>query len=89
MFGFSLQKLLVLGLIIAAIWYGFKWVGKLDRDRKERLRESRNAASSDEGGGDDEGGSQDLAECTLCGTYVTARLSRCPDGRADCPSVEG
>ncbi len=83
MFGFSLQKLLFLGLIIAAIWYGFKWVGKLDRDRKERLRGSRNGGSSDEGGG------QDLAECTLCGTYVTARLSRCPDGHADCPSVEG
>ncbi|MCZ6885616.1 MAG: hypothetical protein O7E53_04525 [Alphaproteobacteria bacterium] len=82
MFGFSLQKLLVLGLIIAAIWYGFKWVGKLDRDRKERLRQSRDGAASD-------GDGQDLAECTLCGTYVTARLSRCPDGRADCPSVEG
>ncbi len=87
MFGFSLQKLLFLGLIIAAIWYGFKWVGKLDRDRKERLRESRDGGSP--GSGDNEDGGQDLAECTLCGTYVTARLSRCPDGRADCPSVEG
>ena len=87
MFGFSLQKLLVLGLIIAAIWYGFKWVGKLDRDRKERLRGSRDGGSP--GSGDDKGGGQDLAECALCGTYVTARLSRCPDGRADCPSVEG
>ena len=80
MLGFSLQKLLVLGLIVAAIWYGFKWVGKLDRDRKDRLRQSRDAAASD--------GSQDLVECALCGTYVTARIDRCPDERADCPRLE-
>lgn len=36
---FSIQKLLVLAAIIAAIWYGFKLVGRLDRARKRKLRE--------------------------------------------------
>ena len=31
MFGFSIQQPLVLVAIIAAVWYGFKWIGRLDR----------------------------------------------------------
>jgi len=79
MLGFSLSKLLVLILIIAAVWFGFKWAGKLDQARKARLRES--------GSGSGEGDSRDLAECPACGTYVTARLDQCPEGRADCPML--
>ena len=79
MFGFSLPKLLVLILIIAAIWYGFKWVGKLDRDRKDRLRNAESGSR-----GEDE---RDLVECAACGTYVTVGLDRCPEGRADCPML--
>ena len=89
MFGFSLQKLLVLGLIIAAIWYGFKWVGRLDRERKARLRAGKGGDGSGSGGGGNGGGSQDLVECALCGTYVTASIAQCPEGRADCPHAEG
>ena len=33
MFGFSLQKLLVLAAIVAAVWYGFKWVSRLQKQR--------------------------------------------------------
>jgi uncharacterized protein len=87
MFGFSLQKLLVLAVIIAAIWYGFKWVGRLDKNRKDRLREDKGGAGGASDG--DTGGDQDLTECALCGTYVAARVTRCPEGRADCPQVEG
>lgn len=79
MLGFSLSKLLVLILIVAAVWYGFKWVGRLDRVRKERLRES--------GSRPGDGGSRDLIECKACGTYVAAGLEECPEGRADCPMV--
>ena len=83
MFGLSLPKLLVLGLIVAAIWYGFKWLGRLDRERKARLRASREGRAPANGGG------QDLVECALCGTYVTAGIAHCPEGRADCPHVDG
>lgn len=40
MFGFSLGKLTILVAIILAIWFGFKWVGKLEADRKEKLRQA-------------------------------------------------
>lgn len=40
MFGFSLGKLVILAGILLAIWFGFKWVGKLEADRKERLRQA-------------------------------------------------
>lgn len=79
MLGFSLSKLLVLILIIAAVWYGFKWAGRLDQARKERLRRSD--------AGSDEEANRDLAECPACGTYVTARLDQCPEGRGDCPML--
>ena len=83
MFGLSLPKLLGLGLIIAAIWYGFKWLGRLDRERKARLRESQGGPAPAHGD------RQDLVECALCGTYVAAPIAHCPEGRADCPHVEG
>jgi hypothetical protein len=35
----SLQKILALLAIIALVWYGFKFVGRLDRARKQKLRE--------------------------------------------------
>jgi uncharacterized protein len=80
MFGLSLPKLLVLALIVAAVWYGYKWVGRWDQERKDKLRED---------GPDDRVGrdSQDLVQCTLCGTYGPADLERCPEGRDDCPMV--
>ena len=34
MLGFSLQKLLVLATIVAAVWYGFRWVSRLQEARK-------------------------------------------------------
>ena len=33
MFGFSIQKLLVLAAIIGAVWYAFKFVGRLQQAR--------------------------------------------------------
>lgn len=55
MFGFSLGKLVILAGILLAVWFGFKWVGKLEADRKERLRqaekEGRGASQGEKGGG--------------------------------------
>lgn len=79
MFGFSLPKVLVLALIVAAVWYGYKWMG-----RQNKLRD-------EERGGDDAIGrdSEDLILCALCGTYGPKDLERCPEGRDDCPMVGG
>lgn len=35
---FSFNKILMLIAILAAVWYGFKLVGRLDRARKRKLK---------------------------------------------------
>ncbi len=74
MFGFSLAKLVVLAAIIAAVWYGFKIIGR------------RNQASKVARAKPDEGriSAEDTVQCPRCGTYVvTSGATAC--GRADCP----
>jgi len=82
MFGFGLTKLLVLAAIIAAVWYGFKFVGRLDevrRGRADRERPQRRAA-----GNDSAAEIEDTVQCPVCGAYVVAR-SASPCERPDCP----
>lgn len=40
MFGFSFGKLVILVGIILAVWFGFKWVGRLEAERKERVNQA-------------------------------------------------
>ena len=87
MFGFSLQKLMLLVAIIGAVWYGFRLVsrlqdareveGKAGGGRKSKPRRRAAAkASADE--------AEAMVECPVCKTYVAARgAGSC--GRADCP----
>ncbi len=90
MFGFSLQKLIVLAGIIAAVWYGFKLVSRLDAARKAEARvsgdrnpkrgpfgrrRSRAPARND---------AEDMVQCPTCGAYISAQnTAGC--GRGDCP----
>jgi uncharacterized protein len=74
MFGFSLAKLLVLAAIIAAVWYGFKIIGRRNQSSKVAGNEPESPRIS----------AEDTIECTRCGTYVVvAGAVSC--GRADCP----
>jgi TRAP-type C4-dicarboxylate transport system permease small subunit len=75
MLGFSLPKLLFLAIVIAAVWYGWKWL------------ERRGAALSEDKPADKAALDQDLVACTACGTYVAPGLADCPDERADCPMI--
>jgi uncharacterized protein len=87
MFGFSLQKILVLVAIVAAVWYGFKWVSRLQAARDaeakaqgkraaKRRAPGRPSASADD--------AEDMVQCPVCRAYVQARgASSC--GRSDCP----
>ncbi|MDX1485422.1 MAG: hypothetical protein R3229_13185 [Alphaproteobacteria bacterium] len=79
MFGLSLPKILVLVLIVGAVWYGYKWLARTGEDDPEKLREDNSRS----------GAGEDLVQCALCGTYAPARVDRCPEGRADCPLVQG
>ncbi len=74
MFGFlSLPKLLFTALVIAAVWYGFKWINrtqKLRRENAERDRVSPESAAKR--------AVEDMVQCPDCGAYVPAH------GHHDC-----
>lgn len=87
MFGLpSLQKLIVLAAVVAAVWYGFKFLGRLQQARKAeaKLRESKggNPARKSEKpkGGAEANQVEDLVQCPSCGAYIQAG-STCDCGR--------
>ena len=91
MFGFSLQKLLVLAAVIALVWYGFKFVGRLQDQRKAdgglgarapRRSRRRGGAPAPEPRAQD---AEDMVACPVCQAYVQVRgAARCD--RSDCPN---
>ena len=80
MFGFSIQKLLVLIAIIGAVWYGFKLIGRLDQARKAqtRVRDGKRPAARSwwprrsAGAEDRPAEAQDMVQCPRCKAYVPA-----------------
>lgn len=90
MIDMSIGKLLVLALIVLAVWYGFKYVSRV-----EALRQNRRAAAQRGGGnigGGHVGGSgraaakpvEDLVKCQRCGAFVAAEgTANC--GKPGCP----
>ena len=82
MLGFSLTKLVVLAVVVAALWFGFRYMSRVDairrslREELDRRRAPPGATSAKE--------VEDLVKCARCGAYVAARnASAC--GRPDCP----
>jgi len=86
---FSIQKLAVFALIVAALWLGFRLVGSMDRRRKEGERQARRSGRKRflRGGGRNgpsEAADVDMVACRVCGDYIPATGARgC--GRSDCP----
>jgi uncharacterized protein len=76
MFGGPLGKLLILVAVIAAVWYGYKYVNRIGQIRAEQRRRT---PAPGKGAREIE----DMQKCRVCGAYVTARAGNC--GRADCP----
>lgn len=76
MFGLpSIQKLIVLGLVIAAVWYGFKFLGRLQSARKAeaKLRAAEGKKPPKKTpepppAADDK--VADLVPCPTCGAYI-------------------
>jgi uncharacterized protein len=79
---FSLGKLLVLAVILAVVWYGWKYVQRVEQVRRalkeeiERRRAGNSAPPSRP--------AEDLVKCSVCGTYVPSHGAHAC-GRADCP----
>lgn len=78
MFGISLSKLLLLGLVIAAVWYGWKWFERRGR-----------AAVDDKSGEAENARDHDLTACPDCGTYVAKPVTSCPEDHTNCPMKTG
>ena len=81
MFGLpSLSKLLVLVAIISAIWFGFRLLGQIDRNRREAARKEKeegrvNRAQSRQ--------VDDMVKCEVCGTFTPRGSKSC--GKPGCP----
>lgn len=73
-------KLLFTVLVVAAIWYGFKWLNsKTSGDGKVSGTRPRNRVSDD--GGD---AVEEMIRCKACGDFMPEnRAVAC--GRPDCP----
>ena len=86
MFGFSLYKLLVLLLVVGAVWYGFKFISRLQQARdsegkpRSRVRGRKPRASEPSASVE----AEDMVRCPTCDAFVAAR-STSPCGRDDCP----
>jgi hypothetical protein len=89
----SLPKLFWLILIIAAVWYGFRFLGRIDKARKRAAVDAVRAAAARAGAQRTAGRQaprgdlaqvEDTVKCRACGAYVPVRSpSRC--GRSECP----
>ena len=89
MFGFSLQKLLFTGIVIAAIFYGFRWFTEMQarRERDVRTRSKGGKPRGSANAGAAKSAEQDvetMIECTVCGSFVASGSAR-SCGREDCP----
>jgi hypothetical protein len=81
MFGFSMPKFLLFALVIAIVWFGFRYVSRVDAIRRQ-LREEMKRRQRPQGPVRIE--AEDLVKCAQCGAYVAAR-SGASCGRTDCP----
>ncbi|CCQ73641.1 Conserved protein of unknown function [Magnetospira sp. QH-2] len=80
MFGFSFPKLLFTALAIAAVWYGFKYITRLQerRDQAPKVRRGKQTGPAREAS------VEDMIQCEICGDFLSgARPRSC--GRKDCP----
>lgn len=73
---FSFSKLLVLAAIILAVWYGFKMLTRIQKERAraevDRARKPQRLTA------------EDMVQCKACGVYVPA-VGAVKCGRPGCP----
>ncbi|MCG8507696.1 MAG: hypothetical protein MI741_00570 [Rhodospirillales bacterium] len=84
MLGLSIGKLIFTVAVVAAVFYGWKWVGRIQAQKaqvkgraqqKTAGKQEENAAITD---------AVDMVQCPACGDYVPAKDAR-SCGREDCP----
>jgi len=71
---FAFPKLIIVALVVAAAWVGYRWLNGLTRELSNRRpTPPPNRAINTE----------DLVACGVCGAYVANGAGAC--GRSDCP----
>ena len=93
MFFASFEKLFLLIGIIAAVWYGFRFMSMVERVRARGQQAQQQARRPNPAAGKTANGRspsrpaanvEETIRCRTCGAFVPARQpSRC--GRGDCP----
>ncbi|HEV8027106.1 MAG TPA: hypothetical protein VGP50_06730 [Stellaceae bacterium] len=83
MLGLGLPKLILLALMIAIIWYGYRYLQRIEAVRRalrdELMRRQRATARPSQ-----PVEAEDLVKCATCSAYVPSHhASAC--GRPDCP----
>jgi uncharacterized protein len=76
MFGLSFTKILLIAAVVAAAWYGFKYLTRPEKD--DELPKP---------GGGPKGGAravEDMVRCAVCGAYQARGAGPCE--RTDCPA---
>lgn len=72
MFGLSAAKLLLLGLVIAAVWYGYKHLSRSAGGEKVARK-----PDSDPVEGAGPGAIEDMVRCPACGAYRASGIQAC------------
>ena len=91
MLGFSIQKLLFTVAVVLAVWYGFKWVGRMkvirEKEAKDKLRRGAGGSGGGAGSADSSsatGDAEEMVECAVCGAFVAVQGAK-DCGKDNCP----
>jgi hypothetical protein len=76
-FGGGFGKLIVLILVILAVWYGYKYVNRVNEVREAMRRKAPRPGPTRSLK------AEDMTKCRSCGAYVAEGAASC--GRPDCP----
>jgi len=82
----SLTKIITLVGILTIVWYGFRLIGKIQRQRRDALRRHGGAEASrrpPDGRRSPAMDTQDMVKCPVCGVYNAAGAGKC--GTPGCP----
>lgn len=84
MLGLSIGKLIFTVAVVAAVFYGWKWVGRVQAQRARVKGQERPEATEKQSGNAAIEDAVDMTQCPACGDYVPAKGAR-SCGRDDCP----
>ncbi|MFV3128359.1 hypothetical protein [Niveispirillum sp. KHB5.9] len=83
-----MSKIITLVGILAIVWFAFRLLGKVQRQREEALRRHGGRRANPKGTTNGRKAepavdAQDMAKCPVCGVYTTSDGGRC--GTPGCP----